>query len=237
MASYNPLSWQNENALSSYPFATDLDVQDFIVDAKFVQFDDSIPILNYVTIDLDRIQLNILFDAGEILITFLKTMYDRGEAYRNVRIYNATGDRYMGVISFGPGTQTLWNEFIGRRLQYNIAFSTETTRSIPSKDAVYTFDGYYGDALLNRTQDDAAIFYNVSIPLNSVTFNAVGGHSVAGVTPEGLRKINLVGPKNNNVTLSANDVIKINSVNARSLRINLVAGKGSKTFLLPTLTS
>lgn len=237
MSLYNPLSWQNENALSSYPFAEDLDIQDFIVDAKFVQFDDSIPVLNYIAIDFDRIQLNMSFDAGELSTTFLKTMYDRGEAYRNVRIYNVTGDRYLGVISFGAGTQTLWNEFVGRRLQYNLEFSRETVRSIPSKDAVYTFDGYYGDALLNRTQDDSCIFYNVSIPRNSVTFNAVGGHSISGVIPEGLRKINLVKPKNNNVTLSANDVIKVNSFNARSLTIDLVANTGNKTFLLPTLTS
>lgn len=237
MSSYNPLSWQNENALSSYPFSLDLDIQDFIVDAKFVQFDDYLPVLNYVTIDFDRIQLNVLFDEGETTITFFKSMYDRGEAYRSTRIYNSSGDRYFGVITFGPGTQKLWNDFIGRRLQYNIPFATEAVRSIPSKDAVYTFDGYYGDVLLNRTQDDKAIFYNVSEEANTVTFNAVGGHSVVGIVPEGLRKINLVGPKNNNITLSANDVIKMTSLNARSLSIDLVAGKGSKAFILPTLTS
>jgi hypothetical protein len=237
MSSYNPLSWQNENALSSYPFSADLDIQDFIVDAKFVQFDNYIPVLNYVTIDFDRIQINALFDEGETNIVFFKSTYDKGEAYRSVRIYNSVGDRYFGVITFGTGVQTLWNDFIGRRLQYNIRFATESVRSVPSKDAVYTFDGYYGDVLLNRTQDDAAIFYNISEESNSITFNAVGGHSVIGIVPEGLRKINLVRPKNNNITLSANDVIKMTSLNGRSLSIDLVAGKGSKAFLLPTLTS
>lgn len=237
MSSYNPLSWQNENSLSSYPFGADLDVQDFIVDAKFVQFDNYTPVLNYVTVDTDRIIINAMFDEGETNIVFFKSMYDKGEAYRSVRIYNSAEDRYFGVIIFGPGTQTLWSDFIGRRLQYNTPFAVETVKSVPSKDAVYTFDGYYGDVLLNRTQDDTAIFYNISEEANAVTFNAVGGHSVVGIVPEGLRKINLVGPKNNNITLSANDVIKMTSLNGRSLSVDLVAGKGARSFILPTLTA
>ena len=46
MANYNPLNWQNENGLSSYPFDRDLEVQDFIVDARFVQFDNYVPVYN-----------------------------------------------------------------------------------------------------------------------------------------------------------------------------------------------
>ena len=63
MAIYNPLSWQNENALSSYPFSEDIDVQDFIVDAKFVQFDNFLPILNYVLVERDRLNLTMTFDC------------------------------------------------------------------------------------------------------------------------------------------------------------------------------
>ena len=79
--------------------------------------------------------------------------------------------------------------------------------------------------------------YNISEEANAVIFNAVGGHSVVGIIPEGLRKINLVGPKNNNITLSANDVIKMTSLNGRSLSVDLVAGKGTRAFILPTLTA
>jgi hypothetical protein len=237
MATYNPLSWQNENSLSSYPFDTDQDIQDFIVDAQFVQFDLTIPVLNYVLVDVNQLTLNITFDEGLVDVIFLKTIYNKGPAYRTARIYNSAKNRYLGSITFGPGTQTLWSDFVGRKIQYTVSFMPETTKSIPSKDAVYIFDGNYGDIRLSRTQDDSTIFYNIASNLNAVVFNAVGGHSVAGIVPEGLRKINLVGPKNNNINLAANDVIKVSSLNGRSVSIDLVAGSSAKAFVLPTLTS
>lgn len=237
MATYNPLSWQNENSLSCYPFDTDQDIQDFIVDAKFVQFDDVVPFLNYVLIDVDQITLNITFDAGQVDVIFLKTSYHRGAAYRTVRIYNNSKNRYLGSLTFGTGALTLWSDFVGRKVLYNMSFIPETTKSVPFKDAVYLFDSNYGDITLSRTQNDSAIFYNVSNNLNAVVFNAVGGHSVAGITPEGLRRINLVGPKDNNINLAANEVIKVTSLNGRSVSIDLVAGDSTKAFVLPTLTA
>jgi hypothetical protein len=240
MANYNSLNWQNENTLSGYPFDSELDIQGFIVDARFIQFDNFIPALKSAYIDTDRITLAVSFDYGEATnLVFLKSKYSLGEPYRHIRIYQPSNNRYLGDIVFGEGVEKLWQEYIGQRLSYNALFSAETVRSIPSKDAVYLFDSSYGDITLGRTALDRSVFYNVSEELNSITFNAVAGHSVTEAvnsgTSHGLKQINLVKPLNNNINLASNDIVKITTVNASSLQISLVAGSKSTAFAIPSL--
>jgi hypothetical protein len=239
MASYNPLNWQNENALASFPFDSDLEFQDFIVDARFVQFDNFIPTLNYIYVDFNKIDLSVTFDYGEALLTFLKSEYLKGETYRNIRVYQPLNSRYLGSIVFGEGLETLWQQYSGQKITHNARFSADTVRSIPSKDAVYLFDSSYGNISLGRTALDTTIFYNVSEELNSVTFNAVGGHSVNEIietgSSNGLKQINLVKPLHNNINLASNEIIKITPVNASSLQIALVAGSKSSAFSIPSL--
>jgi len=239
MSIYNPLSWQSEHALSGFPFDVELDIRDFIVDAQFVQFDGFIPVLNYAYVELDRIRLSITFDSGtQSSIEFLRAAYLRDGGYRSLRIYTTSGDRYLGTITFGSGASVLWENYIGQKLTYDQSFTVSTVRGIPSRDAVYALDGNYGDITLGRTYQDSTIFYNVSEDLNAVTFNAVGGHSVADdAKPEGLRKINLVTPLNNNINLASNDVIKISSFNSQSLTVDLVSGSVSKAFAVPSLVT
>ena len=237
MAIYNPLSWQNEHALSNFPFKEAFDIPDLLVDAKFVQFDNFIPVLNHIVVGSDRLTLAITFDYGQRAnIELQKEQYLRGDSYRYVRIYTQNNTRYLGTLVFGRGAEDLWNSYVGRKLDYNIAFLPETVRSVPSKDAVYTLDNNFGDLELGRTALDSTIFYNTSLELNSITFNAVGGHGVPeGKVKEGLRKINLVPPRNNNINLASNDVIKLKAFNGASLTIDLVSGSTSKSFLIPSL--
>lgn len=238
MANYNTLNWQNENELSSYPLSEDIEPNSLIVDARFVQFDNFIPILNSITIQSDSITLEILFDHGTNTSgVFYKASYTAGEAYRQLRIYTPDKSRYLGVITFGQGAETLWSSYVGRKLQPVTQFLPSTVYSIPSQDAVYTFDGNYGDVQLSRTPQDSAIFYNTSLGLNSIVLNAVGGHAVPeGQLPVGLKQINYVKPLNNNITLASNEILKINSFNTATLTIDLVSGKPSSSFTLPTLT-
>lgn len=240
MSSYNPLEWQNENSLSGYPLIQETEHPSFLVDAKFVQFDNFIPILHTVFVDTHKIRLTIAFDYGtHTTIDLLKTSYLAGEAYQNLRVYQPTTNRYLGMLTFGDGPANMWATITGTVLQFNIPFLPETVRSVPKKDAVYTFDSNYGDVVLGRTVSDTTIFYNTAklIDLNSITFNAVGGHSSTGRTAKGLRKINLVGPVANNINLVSNDVIKIVPLNATSLSIGLAAGTATTSFTLPTLTA
>jgi len=241
MPTYNVLSWQNENALTNYPLDVPLEVQDFIVDAKFIQFDGFIPVLNYIFVEADRIRLAITFDYGQnTAIDFLKEEYLLGESHRNLRIYTPGGDRYLGVLVFGLGAYELWRGYTGRKLTYDAPFLPDTVRSIPFKDAVYLFDGNYGDVTISKSAGDTAVFFNTNTnaEFNAITFNAVGGHSVDSISSSNtaLRKINLVKPVKNNITLAPNDVIKVTSVNTAALSIDLVAGASSSSFALPTLS-
>lgn len=237
MANYNPLGRQNENALSNYPFHLAQEIKEIIVDAKFVQFDAFIPILDNIVITSDRLELTVIFDYGKNTdIILLKDNYLMGEPYKAVRIYTSDKSRYLGMLTFGAGVLELWKSYVGRKLSYSSAFLPETTASIPSNDAVYTFDGNHGEVQLSRTAADTTVFYNTSLDLNSITLNAVGGHTIPEDSKkEGLRKINLVTPLHNNINLASNDVIKIKSFNSSSLTIELVSGSPAKAFTIPTL--
>jgi hypothetical protein len=237
MATYNSLSWQNENAFSSYPLSEDIEVQNFVVDAKFVQFDNFVPVLNNIYVESDRIELAITFDYGiDTAISFYKSRYLQGPVYRNIRIYEPVTKRHLGVIVFGEGVDTLWSSFVGRRITFNIPFAVETVRSIPLNDSVYTLDSSFGDITLGKTDTDKAVFYNTSTSLNSITLNAVSGNSIdPGQLKEGLRKINLVLPLDNNINLAPNDVVKITPVNNASLNVSLVSGSTNTAFSIPTL--
>jgi hypothetical protein len=240
MATYHPLEWQNENALSGYPLLQETDYPSFLVDAKFVQFDNFVPVLNTVFVNTDKITLTITFDYGtHSTIDLLKSNYQLGEQYQNLRIYQPTTNRYLGMLVFGSGAADMWNTVTGNLLKFNVSFAAETVRSVPKQDAVYTFDGNFGSVVLGRTTDDTAVFYNTAkvSGLNAITFNAVGGHSVGSNTAKGLRKINLVGPVANNINLVSNDVIKIVPLNGTALSIGLVAGSSTDTFTIPNLTS
>lgn len=242
MANYNPLSWQNESSLSNHPFDVELDIRDVIVDARFVQFDNFIPVLNYIEVERDLVRFTITFDDGiNNSGSVKKTDFSQDDKYKCVRIYSASNYRYLGTITVGTGLYELWDAYVGRKLTYNTRFARYVTRSIPSKDAVYLFDGSFGDVELGRTAGDTTIFYNTVkleqniAGLNALVFNAVGGHSIDTVgVINGLRKINLVPPANNNITLSSNEVIKM-SVSNDTLTINLVAGAPATTFTVPTL--
>jgi hypothetical protein len=240
MSTYNPLEWQNGNSLSGYPLTQETDYPSFLVDAKFVQFDNFVPTLSTVFVDTAKIRLTIIFDYGtHTTIELLKDDYNKGEAYQNLRMYQPDTNRYLGILTFGDGPLDMWATSTGTVIQYNTPFLPETVRSVPKNDAVYTFDGSYGGVVLGRTSSDTTIFYNTAktAELNSVTFNAVGGHSIAGLTAKGLRKINLVDPVANNINLVSNDVIKITPLNASSLTIGLAAGTAPSAFTLPTLTT
>jgi hypothetical protein len=243
MAINDALNYQNENELSGYPLRQGLEVANVISDASFIQFDNFVPVLKTILVDADKITVSVLFDSGLIdNITFLKSNYS--EILNFVRVYqvdpyNPTNIhyRFLGTLTFGSGLPRLWSAYVGRKIVFDVPFTPETVRSIPSSGGVYTFDGCYGAVDLGSTQEDSSIFYN-SVPASrSLVFNAVAGHVVESVSSPGLKMINLVKPLNNNINIISNDVIKFNSFNAASLTIDLVAGSPSGAFKLPNLNN
>lgn len=243
MAIFNPLSWQNENSLSNYPLDNTTDYPNFISDANFIQFDNFIPVLNYVLVEPNSLKLSITFDLGELNdVVFLKSKFLEGEISRFVRIYNEDNSRYLGSITLSQTTLDFWQNFIGRKLVYNSNFYKNTVKSIPKNHGVYTLDGLYGDIVITKPTTDNSIFYNTykfdSLKSNLI-FNAVTAYEITPTASQALKKINLVNPVKNNITLSSNDLIKIfpNTTGAGGLEISLVSGKPNKNFTIPTLIS
>jgi hypothetical protein len=243
MAILNPLSWQNENNLSNYPLVNTTDYPNFISGANFIQFDNFVPILNYILIEETSLKLSITFDSETLNdIIFLKSKFLEGEISRLVRIYNADNSRYFGSITLSTDTINFWQNFIGRKLVYNSKFYKTVVKSIPKKDGVYTLDSLYGNILLTKPIEDKTIFYNAHKFNNlrsNLVFNAVTHHEINPSSSPALKQINLVKPVKNNITLSSNDLIKIspNTTGAGGLEISLVTGKPSKSFTIPTLIS
>ena len=232
MAKYNILNWQNENSLSNFPLVSYIEFRDFLVDSSFVQFDNFIPILNTIAVDETNVTLTITFDYGvNSGIVLSKQTFLQNPNSAHIRLYTPTNDRYLGVISFGPGTLDLFKTHIGRILTLDMQFSPDAVRSIPLQDAVYTFDGIYGDLVLGRGATDDSIFYNISTAKNTIVFNAVKYHEITPSNQkQGLRKINLVPPLENNINLSSNEVIRVTPDSSNSLRISLVSGSPSNAF-------
>jgi len=238
MSVYNVLNWQNENTLTHYPFSEELAHAGVIVDANFIQFDSFIPVLNYITVDSDRLTFAITLDFGQLTnAQILKSVYLADDATKVVNLYNADSTRFVGSLSIGIGALELWKNYTGQKLTYNKAFDPSVVKSIPSKDAVYTLDGLYGDVVLSRTTADSTVFYNCvnNAQERYMVFNAVAGHQIDPIQRNGLRKINLVRPLNNNINLAANDVLKFNSINNAALSVALVSGTPTASFTLPTL--
>jgi len=261
MAEYTVLPWQNENSLSSYPLVLPFDYDGFIVDASFIQFDYFIPLLKNVFVSPSEIAITIIFDYVELTQQYQRSEFNDGK--REVRFID--NDRYLGCLTLGENTVFLWDNFVGQNISRQIPFLANTVRSIPSKDAVYTFDGIYGDVIFDVELDEIDtftslgefnygvslinglifqssaggnnIFYNINTGKNALVFNAVGNYTLPEQTVWALKKINLIPPINNNLFLSSNDVIKFNSINNQKIQVSLAGENDPGASIVPTLTS
>lgn len=266
MAEYNPLPWQNENSLSSYPLVFPFDYDGFIVDASFIQFDYFVPILNSVLVskedNADYIDIAITFDSGEKIERYWREQHNEG--LREVR-FMENDSRYLGCITIGEQATFLWDNFMGQKLVKNIPFLATVVRSIPLKDAVYTLDSIYGDVVFDVELDELSnfstigdfnfqsflitglnvqntgggnnIFYNYNINKNALVFNAVANHTFPDAHVWALKRINLVPPVNNNIFLAGNDVVKFTSINNQKLQVSLAGENSLGSSIVPTLTS
>jgi hypothetical protein len=252
MSDYKILSWQNETGLTNYPLTLPFDIQNLIVDASFIQFDNYVPELKLIVVNSQSIDITITFDIGDVSESITTTDYQNGR--RHIRFIDS--GRYLGCLTIGEGASGAWVTSLGRRIAKSIPFSQNTVRSIPSRDAVYSLDNKYGDVLFGALSDiedtfteiggiiyktqagGNTMFYNRSVELNSITFNAVGNHRIPdnAVELRALKKINMVPPRDNNIYIESNDVIKFNAINDQNLQITLV-GESSGASIVPTLTT
>ena len=233
MANVAILEWQNENGLMGYPLTARLVVDAFIVDASFIQFDGFVPILKTVSVGDTTIDLEIQIDTGVITASYTAMKHESGDSNRFIRLYaNDSNTRYVGCLSFGPDAAVLWSDYAGRKFTPDLPFLSTVVQSIPSKSGVYTLESLYGNVLFH---DVASVFFNKNTSLESLTFNAIANNKITPTTA--LKHINKVPPKDNNIYLTSNDVIKLESVNNTSLKVSLVNGAYGSSFKLPSLIS
>lgn len=238
MADTTVLSWQNENTLRNHPFTQFVDLAGFIVDASFVQFDGFKPVLNYVQVANSSMELSVQFDYGEHLVTVEKSSLESSSSFPlRMHATDRAGDnvRYLGCIVFGASARDVFERFVGQKLILAATFCTSLTRSIPSKDAVYSFDSMFGDVSLSRTVSDHCLFYNINSSYNSLTYNAVSNHRYdPSRRVTALKQLNLVKPVNNNIFIASNDVVKVEPVGGAAINISLVTSTAPGQSLLPT---
>jgi len=228
------LQWTNENGLANYPLTAGIGTQDFIVDASFTQFDGFVPVLVSILPTSVDIQLTFTFDFGSAEVKYTKAAFDAGINF--IRIYSdLVNSRYIGTITFGPGTDVFWQTKIGSLQTLNVPFIAGTVKSIPSSLGLFSLGGLFGPVTVSRPTtlgaEDDTIFFNTLA--NVTTFNAVLHHAFLTTPPaKALKLLNEVGPlqevvngynySTNAVTISNNDTVKFNTSSSGSLNVDLI---------------
>lgn len=217
MATIFDLEWENQNGVSSYPFLIDAPLNNIVVDASFIQFENFIPILNYVQVSAASLTFNIIYDTGISNFTLTQSDYNSGLNF--IRLFAST--RYIGRLVFGPGVNTLWNNYVGQQINFNLPFVSTTVRGISNTCGVFSISGLYGGIEFTRTTLDENIFFNTAS--NNVTFNAVANNQFPTTPPaQALKLLNLLAPVDNNIFLSSSDVVQISGNSTGSIAVSLV---------------
>lgn len=193
------INWLNETSLTPYPLTKSFGYDGFFVDANFVQFDNFIPILNYIRFFQKQVEVSITFDRLTKIIYLDEDYYETINS--SIRITES--GRYLGLLKFGSGLKKFVTESgEQRQLNVNTKFLSHLVKSIPSKSGIYTIDNEYGDLSF---LSDNYISYDVAD--TTVTFNAVYYPPIENELY--LKTLNLVGPENNNVFIKNTDIIKV----------------------------
>jgi hypothetical protein len=195
------LNWLNETSLTPYPLVKSFGYDGFFIDAHFIQFDNFVPLLNYIRFFNSNVEISITFD------TFTKVLLLSSEDYDtlNFVLRITEAGRYIGLLKFGQGLKKFVNEAgEQKKININTKFLSCLVRSIPSKAGVFTIDNNYGE--LSFLNDDY-IYYEVDD--KTVTFNAVYYPPIEDELY--LKTLNSVGPTNNSVFIKNTDIIKVSS--------------------------
>jgi len=218
------IEWENEHALSAYPFTVDAPLNNVIVDASFQQFANFVPLINYIEVSSTFLTINLTYDTGTSNFVLQQADYLAGLNYIRLTV----GTRYIGRITFADGVNTLWNNYVGEKVIYNLLFVASTVRSINEQAGVFYLNNLFGNIVLSSSSTDETVFFNTNndIYKNFITFNAVGNHKFPLTTSfQALKKINLMSPVNNNIFIASSDVIQISGDGIGSLNVTLVGSQ------------
>lgn len=204
------LNWSNEASLTPYPLIKSFGLDDLLLDANFIQFDNFIPIFKKITSDVLGVTITIQFDLSleEIFIPVADVL----ETGTIKKVYS--NNRYLGRLVFGKSL-SLFTTDIKKTITTNIPFLSHLVKSIPSRSGVYSIDSLYGDLVF---LSDNNIYYEVAGAV--ITFNAAHVDTLSN-TPY-LKTINSVGPTANSVFIIDSDIIKVSVTGLSTIRVSLV---------------
>lgn len=204
------LSWQNENGLTPYPLVASFGIDDFLLDANFIQFNNFIPTLNSIKVSEEHISINITFDKIVKEISLNLSSFSVG---MSVAIYDGT--RFLGRLTFGNGAYTMWQQYVNQTLKVGKKFLPLVVRSIPSNVGVFSLGKTFGDVTVS--------------PDNNIHFTQTGqqvtidAYSVLSPLNQNvLKTLNSVAPIANNVFIQDSDLLKIAVSGSNTITISLI---------------
>lgn len=200
------LEWTDENSKGDYPLLNGFGVKAVIVDANFLQFDNSIPVLNTIKVDPTKVTLNITFDRTNKDIVIPNTPFTDTTL---IRIFEINTTRYMGSLTIGQGLFKLFEDKVGTTIEVNSPFAATTVVSVNRKSGVFTLQGAVEDVLIDSTTTDGDTPIFFGIDGDTVIWNAVGIPPVPPTSFIALKTLNGVAPTNNHIRIEDSEIIKI----------------------------
>jgi hypothetical protein len=219
MPQFNILTWNSETSVSPYPLEKSIGVDNLIIDANFVQFDDFVPILKNVSVSNDTFLITIQFDQVLKTISIEKSLLT-GAAYT---VVIRDGVRYLGKLVLGPEAANIYQDLVNKTLVQNVRFLSIVVRSIPSNAGVYSIAKLFGDLEFVATD-------NVSYAVDGqdVTIDAI---SIPAEISSYLKTINSIGPVNNNIALKDSETVKISIGSSSTVVFSLVGNSASNLIV------
>lgn len=200
------LEWTDENSKGEYPLSKSIGLKDVIVDARFLQFDGSIPVLNTISVAVNSVKFNITFDqlTKDVVVddqSFLDT--------RTIIVYRDGTNRYLGSLTLGQGFLRLFSASVGSVFKLNTPFAATTVVAINPNSGVFSYQGLTGAVAINTTNTDGDknIFFGIDTDL--VIWNAVGIPKLPVTTYHPLKTLNGVHPINNQIRIDDSEVLKV----------------------------
>lgn len=195
--SYQVLEYENENSFTNYPFQTSIFLSNLFVEAKFFQYDNFIPVFNFVRVLEDEAIFTFTFDFGIKQITLANDF----DTTNFVEITDVS--RHVGKFKLGAGFYELFTSYVGQTEDVEVSFAINTIKTIPSKAGLFSLSGING--AIEVLTDDNLFF---ELDGQQVTWNAVARDAANNLNY--LKTINNVAPVNNNIFFADNELLKVN---------------------------
>lgn len=217
------LEWGNEHSLSGYPLMEKWEILDLLLDARFIQFDDFVPVWKSLSVTQTSAVFTVSSYFGDATCEIPKTTATDVDA----SLFSSSGI-YIGRLVFGPGLAGLFRDYANYSSKLNLQFCPSTVLSIPTKAGVYSIAGQYGNVKINSGSAtvDQTVFFDVNTPANQVTWNAA--YLPLEQLAPALKTLNQKAPVNNNLIIQDSELLKLKPIGS-GLEVALIgSAKASK---------